>query len=110
MINIFFYLFYTLISVLGLYLFKISTMGFNLLFILGIIFYGSGFLLWLFILKTNSLSIAFPIASSMLIIATQFVGFYFLQENFSFSKLVGITFIILGILIIYQGEFVSWTK
>jgi len=102
MLSIFLYLFYTIISTLGLYFLKISTIGFNILFIFGIIFYGFGFIVWLFILKTNSLSVAFPIASSSLIVSTQFVGFYFLQENFSLTKFVGIMLIILGILIIYQ--------
>ena len=110
MINLLIYLFYTVISVFGLYFLKISNIGFNILFIIGVIFYGSGFAIWLLILKTNSLSVAFPIAASMLMIGTQVVGFYFLNEEVTFTKTLGIFIIILGVIIVYQGEVMSWTK
>lgn len=85
--NIFLYLLYTLVSTYGLYLIKISSTGFNFFFVLGFLFYGSCFVLWLYILKHNNLGIAFPIASSLLIIGTQFVGIFLLNENVSLTRL-----------------------
>jgi hypothetical protein len=64
---------------MGLYFIKIANVGFNFLFRTGALLYGFGFAIWLVILKTNSLSTAFPIASSMLIVGTQIVGFYLLD-------------------------------
>lgn len=102
-LNVFTYLIYTISSVFGLYFLKISKMGFNLFFILGVIMYGSGFLIWLYILKTNYLSFAFPVTAGMLIIGTQLVGFLLLNESISLVKLCGIAFVAIGIMLIFKG-------
>lgn len=102
--NIFIFIIYTLTSIMGLYFIKIATIGFNFLFIVGIFLYGLGFAIWMMILKTNSLSTAFPIASSMLIVGTQIVGYFLLDEDMRISKIIGISFIVLGIVIIYLKE------
>ncbi len=91
------------ISSTGLYLLKISKVGFNFYFFMGFILYAIGFLIWIYILKLNELSVAFPIASSLLIIGTQIIGVLFLRESFNSAKLVGLFLIIIGIIILYRG-------
>ena len=91
---------YVLISAYGLYYIKISSNWNSVNFIWGMILYGTGFLIWLYILKRYPLSIAFPIAASSLIIATQFFGIILLKESIYLNKIIGITFIIMGILLL----------
>lgn len=102
--SVFVYIIYSIISALGLSLLKISKFQFNLIFLLGTTLYVIGFLLWLFILKTNDLSIAFPVASSLLIIATQLLGVFLLGEEIRISKIIGVLLITIGILTIYGGS------
>lgn len=70
-------------------------------FVFGSILYLLGFVMWLLILKSNSLSVAFPLAASALLIGTQIVGFYLLGENLTLWKIVGIVLIVIGISLIY---------
>lgn len=108
--NIFLYLIYAIISSIGLYYIKITHVGLNSFFILGSILYGLGFLIWLVVLKSNHLSVAFPIASSMILIATQFVGYFLLNEGMSVTKLLGLLFIIIGISFLSYNELSSIFK
>jgi multidrug transporter EmrE-like cation transporter len=96
--NILVYVFYAVISSYGLYKLKISSQILDIHFIIGFIFYGMGFLMWLFILKLHPLSIAFPIASGTLIVCTQIVGILFLNEKIGVLQSVGVTLICLGII------------
>ncbi len=57
--------------------------------------------MWLLILKSHSLSVAFPLAASALLISTQIVGFYLLGENMTLWKIVGMLLILIGISLIY---------
>lgn len=97
------YLIYGLVSSAGLYFMKGSKSFFSFEFTIGLFFYGLGFVIWLFILWRNDLSTAFPIASSTLIIATQVIGIWLLNENISLSKVVGVLFIMIGVFIVYRG-------
>lgn len=100
--NIFLYTVYAFISSLGLYKIKLSNMTLNVDLVLGGFCYIIGFLIWLVILKLNPLSTAFPLAASSLIIATQIFGYFLLGENISLSKIIGTTFIIIGIVVIFK--------
>lgn len=95
-----FYILYAAISSFGLYKIKISNLALNFDLIFGGIFYVIGFLIWLAILKMNPLSTAFPIAAGSLIIATQIIGFFLLDEQINATKLMGIGLIILGFIFI----------
>lgn len=99
------YIIYAASSSVGLYLIKIHKIGLDWRFILGFGLYLAGFCIWLNILKTYPLSVAFPIASSLLLISTQFVGFFFLGELISSNKLIGIAFILLGVFFVYKEIF-----
>jgi len=78
-------------------------MGFNPGFVIGFCSYLAGFLLWFVILKTHSLSVAFPVAAGALIVATQLVGFFLLGESATLQKELGVALIIVGITVLFVG-------
>lgn len=96
---------YVLISSIGLYYIKISeNVVLSLAFLVGFLFYGTGFVIWLLILKNVPLSIAFPVASSSLILATQVIGIYRLGEPLTKYKIFGSLFIIVGITLFFLNN------
>lgn len=92
---------YTVTSSLGLYYIKSSQLTLSWRFLIGFLFYGAGFVIWMIILRFFSLSSAYPIAASLVIVATQLIGFGLLNERMTVSKLVGVTLIIIGISVIF---------
>lgn len=92
---------YVLVSAYGLYRLKLSAEFLDVSFNIGIVFYGLGFLIWLYILKLNPLSFAFPIAAGALIVSTSLAGFFLLGESMSALKMVGIMMIVTGIFFVY---------
>ncbi len=100
MTNFLVFVAYLLLSIFGLYKIKVAEFGFNFDFILGFTCYGFGFLIWIVVLRLFPISYAFPIAASMLIIGTQLIGFYLLNENLSVSHLSGVGFILIGVIIL----------
>ena len=92
---------YAFISAYGLYYIKTPSSWNSINFISGIFLYGTGFIIWLYILKRYPLSSAFPIAASSLIIATQLFGILFLRESVCLNKIIGVIFIIIGIFFLY---------
>jgi multidrug transporter EmrE-like cation transporter len=97
------FLLYVAISCVGLYKLKVSRSLLDADFVVGTLFYGASFVMWLLILRFNPLSYAFPIASGSLIIATQFIGVYLLDESIGFTNLLGIFLIISGIILVYRS-------
>ena len=93
-------LIYSTISSYGIYLLKSTQEILSYGFFIGAVFYVSGFFLWLFILRSYPLSIAFPMAAGALIIATQMIGAIFLNEILSLSSMMGSGLIIVGIILI----------
>jgi multidrug transporter EmrE-like cation transporter len=93
--------FYALISAFGLYKIKAADGLQDHALWIGAFFYGSGFLIWLFILRKFPLSISFPIAAGSLIIATQLFSHLLLKETISSLHLVGIALILGGIALIF---------
>ena len=85
----------------GLYLLKSAEGWRTPSFVVGAGLYGAGFVLWLLILKRLPLSLAFPVASGGLIIATQLFGFFLLSERISQTHLAGIILIIVGIALLH---------
>ncbi len=66
-------------------------------FLIGCFFYGTGFLMWLLILRVLPLSIAFPVAAGSLIVATQLFGVLVLKEPIAPWHIAGIAFILVGV-------------
>lgn len=102
--NIVLFVTYVAVSSTGMYKIKVSESLISIDFLIGFFFYGIGFLLWIYILKLNPISIAFPITASSLIITLQFIGFYMLNEPVKPVKIIGIIFIMIGIICVYKGN------
>ncbi len=78
----------------------ISPLMHNYKFIVGIVLYLAGFLLWLKILIERPLSYAFPIASGALYVSIVFAAYLFIGESISYVRLIGIALIISGIILV----------
>jgi multidrug transporter EmrE-like cation transporter len=91
---------YAAISSYGLYKLKAEEL-LSLPFIIGFGFYGLGMLIWLGILRTTPISVAFPVAAGSLIIATQLIGSMAFSERIGVVHVLGISLIFSGIVVIY---------
>jgi|SRR5690606_723873 multidrug transporter EmrE-like cation transporter len=91
---------YVSTSTAGLVLLKRASLLLSAEFILGFGLYGFGFLIWLALLRSIPLAIAFPLASGALVIATQMAGVYFLDETLSPLHLTGIAAVLIGLALI----------
>lgn len=107
-------IFYVSISALGLMLLRKSFSAQAVLsllsllklwqFWLGSFLYGSGFLIWLWLLSKNNLSFIFPVAAGGLVVATSLCGVYFLGEKLSVLSITGIVIIVIGITCAFWGK------
>lgn len=91
---------YFVASAAGLIFMKTAPSYFNLKFVFGLCLYFSGALVWLYILRIFPLSIAFPIASGGLVVASTLLAVLILGENVNFWQVGGIISIIFGICLI----------
>lgn len=96
------FIIYAAISSYALYKLKAAPSITSWAFLIGFLLYGLGVLIWLQILRTNPLSIAFPVAAGSLIVASQLLGFLLLGENVGPGKIAGVSLIFLGIVLIYS--------
>lgn len=107
------FILYVLLTVSGLTLFKIGSTSnffhltlsqlevhFSLLSLLGICCYGCSFILWLIIIKNQSLTFIFPIANGIITLITLVSGIFLLHETLYLPQLIGIILIIIGVLLI----------
>lgn len=99
--DILFLIAYVSFSVYGLMKLKTGLLGFNWPFALGFASYAIGFVIWLKLLRSMDLSVAFPVAAGSLIIATQVAGVLFLNERLTIYRGVGVMLILLGVSVIY---------
>lgn len=91
------FLLYLSLSLFGLYKLKVAELGVNLDFILGAFSYGSSFLLWIVVLKWYPISVVFPLSAGLIIVGTQLVGIYFLNEPFDRMSVLAIGLILAGV-------------
>lgn len=82
--------------------FSLSMFNFQLpgIFLLGILCYGISFLLWIWIVSTNTLSIVYPIALGISYIAIMILSFIVLKEPISMMNIIGIVFVLIGVILI----------
>ncbi|HNR86828.1 MAG TPA: SMR family transporter [Spirochaetota bacterium] len=66
----------------------------------GLAFYGLGFVLYSIVLSKIELSKAYPVASVASIVLITVISIVFLTETLNFQKVVGITFALIGIMIL----------
>lgn len=78
----------------------------NYKFIIGLLLYLGGFVLWLRILIERPLSYAFPIASGALYVAIVFAAYLFIGESLSSVRLMGIVLIFSGIILVGRTLYV----
>lgn len=69
-------------------------------FWVGALLYGSGFVVWLILLKLNDLSTIFPSAAGSIVISTALLGHFYLGESVTIKLLLGISLIIFGIYLV----------
>ncbi len=66
---------------------------------IGLIFFGTSFLLWIKVLTKAELSYAYPMVSLGYIIVIT-LSYFLFDESFTYTKMVGISFIIIGVFIL----------
>lgn len=104
---------YIILTVSGLTLFKLGSsanfvhftvnhleMQCSLLSLLGIFCYGCSFILWLVIIKHKSLSYIFPVTNGIITLLTLISGIALLHESIQIPQIIGIIFIIIGVILI----------
>ena len=96
--------FYILVSSVGLAGMKGSTELMSITFLASAICYGSGAALWVLILRSFPISVAFPVASSGLIISTTLIGWIVFKEKFGFEHLLGVSLIMVGIALVSKSK------
>ncbi len=107
---------YVILTSMGLVLFKLGTTGntFDLaLFghtitlswkmIIGIMFYGISFLLWLYIVSKNDLTYIFPIQVALVNLFVVVESIIFLNEKISLVQGIGILVVIFGVIMVKWG-------
>lgn len=105
LLNISVIILYAVISSFGLYKLKVATSPLSFDAAVGFGCYASGFLIWMIILRILPLSVGFPAAAGVLIITTQILGFYLLNEHLGAGHLTGIVLILagLGVMTVQNG-------
>lgn len=73
------------------------------IFILGVILYGSGTLLWMRVISTEPLSIGYPILVSFSFIVVSMGAAAFFKEPLTIPKLLGMGVILMGVIITSNG-------
>jgi multidrug transporter EmrE-like cation transporter len=92
---------YVAISTSGMVLLKTAPGALSPGFAAGFALYAAGFALWYLLLTTMPLSVAFPLAAGSLIIGTQIMGYFFLNETLGFVHCLGVALLLAGIAVIY---------
>jgi multidrug transporter EmrE-like cation transporter len=66
-------------------------------FWVGTLLYGSGFIIWLVLLKLNNLSTIFACAAGTLIVLSALLGHFYLDEALTIKMMLGMLLIMSGI-------------
>ncbi len=98
---------YAAVSSWGLAIIKSAPQVKSAMFLAGLTLYGAGFLVWLVILRSYPLSIAFPVAAGSLVVVTQVIAVVMLKESLSPTHLFGVVLVIAGIGILSIGKVAS---
>lgn len=72
-------------------------------FLLGVLFYGGGTLLWMRVMATEPLSIGYPILLGLAFIILTVGTAFFFDERMTITKLFGMAVIVGGVLITTNG-------
>lgn len=91
---------YALVSSFGLYLLKSAPKVASVPYMAGFLLYGGAFVFWLYLLKLYPLSRIFPVAAGAIILGTQLLGLFLLDEAIDARKAAGILAILAGIVLL----------
>jgi drug/metabolite transporter (DMT)-like permease len=72
-------------------------------FVVGVLLYGGGTLLWMRVISTEPLSVGYPILVSFSFIIVALGAVLFFKETFTLTKLLGMGIILIGVVIASQG-------
>lgn len=75
----------------------------NPIFIVGIILYGAGTLVWMRVISTEPLSVGYPILMSMAFATITVGAAIFFKEAITIPKIIGMIVIIIGVVIASNG-------
>ena len=95
---------YVLSSSFGLQYMKGAPTLASLPFVIGFGLYGGGFLLWMLILRSFPLSVAFPVSAGALMIGTTLCAALMLGEPVGRLHIGGIALILAGIILISVAQ------
>lgn len=70
------------------------------LVVLGLVLYGTSFMIWLRILSFNDLSRAYPIFATIVFLLTTLGSMFFLKENISIIRIFGMIIMLVGIYLV----------
>lgn len=88
---------------IGQLFWKLSNGEINLYFVFGFALYGLGAIIMIFAFKFGSLSVIHPFMCSSYIFAFIW-GYIILEENINFIKILGVTILIIGVILIGGGD------
>ncbi len=88
---------YVLAATFGLYRMKAAPAVASAEFLMGALCYALSFFLWMLILLRMPLSIAFPLATGLVIVATQVSAALWLNEPLTWWKATAVVLIVTGI-------------
>ena len=71
--------------------------------VIGIILYGTSFMIWLRVLSFNDLSRSYPIFASLVFLFTTIASFFILKESIGMLRIVGIIITLFGIFIVSRS-------
>lgn len=74
----------------------------NIPVMLGITSYGLSFLLWIKVLSKVELSYAYPMVSIGYVLI-MFFSYFIFKENISFVRIIGVVFIIIGVILVARS-------
>ncbi|MEL6526005.1 MAG: hypothetical protein AAFQ07_09880 [Chloroflexota bacterium] len=76
---------------------------FNPIFIVGLVLYGGGTLVWMRVIATEPLSVGYPILMSIAFITITLGAAFFFSEQITPLKLLGMAIIVVGVIVATNG-------
>ncbi len=84
----------------GRNLFQIAGISITQKLIIGVVFYGVSFLMYIVVLTQMQISLALPIASAVNSVAVVIIGLIIFHEQLNLGQMIGIGIVLVGVLVI----------
>ena len=81
----------------------IFALAINPIFIVGLILYGGGTLIWMRVISTEPISVGYPILMSIAFITVTGGAAFFFSEAITIPKIIGMIVIVVGVVIATNG-------